>query len=66
MNKNKNTIHVIAKKYKNVKSIELLPFKKLCNVKYDKLGLDFKFKDIPEPSPLIVKEKEKELNCELF
>lgn len=63
---NYSKLSKIAKKYKNVKSIELLPFKKLCNVKYDKLGLDFKFKDIPEPSPLIVKEKEKELNREFF
>ncbi len=35
--------------HKNIIKTEFLPFKKLCSVKYDKLGIDFKFKDIPEP-----------------
>lgn len=30
---------------------ELLPFKKICQVKYDKLGIDFPFAAIPEPKP---------------
>jgi pyruvate formate lyase activating enzyme len=33
-----------------VDKIELLPFKKLCQVKYDMLGIPFPFADIPEPS----------------
>ncbi len=35
---------------KHLKGIELLPFKKLCQVKYDNLNLDFPLKDTPEPS----------------
>ncbi len=33
-----------------VDKVELLPFRKICQVKYDKLRLDFPFKDIPEPT----------------
>ena len=40
----------IIKKYSVIDKTELLPFKKLCSVKYDKLGLDFKFRDIPTPT----------------
>ncbi len=29
---------------------ELLPFKKICQVKYDKMGIKFPFADIPQPS----------------
>ena len=36
--------------YSCVDKIELLPFKKICQVKYDNLGLDFAFKDIPTPT----------------
>ena len=32
----------------NLKRIELLPFRKLCEVKYKQLGLDFALKDTPE------------------
>ena len=40
----------IAKKHPCVDKTELLPFKKLCTVKYEKHGLDFKFADLPEPT----------------
>lgn len=33
-----------------VDKIELLPFKKLCSVKYDKMGIQFPFADFPEPT----------------
>ena len=33
-----------------VDKIELLPFRKICQVKYDKLGISFKFAHLPEPS----------------
>ena len=39
----------IAKDHHVVDKVELLPFKKLCQVKYDKLNLTFPFADIPEP-----------------
>ncbi len=32
-----------------VDKIELLPFRKLCQTKYDAMGLDFPFGDLPEP-----------------
>lgn len=40
----------IADAHPCVDKIELLPFKKLCQVKYDMLGIPFPFADIPEPS----------------
>ncbi|MBE6750513.1 MAG: pyruvate formate lyase-activating protein [Ruminococcaceae bacterium] len=46
---NISLLNEIIKKHACVERAELLPFKKLCTVKYDKLGLDFKFKDLPEP-----------------
>ncbi len=33
-----------------VDKVELLAFRKICQVKYDKLGIDFPFADIPEPT----------------
>ena len=32
-----------------VDKIELLPFKKICQVKYDNMGVEFPFANIPEP-----------------
>lgn len=40
-------LKTIADKYACVDKVELLPFKKVCQVKYDDMGLDFPFKDIP-------------------
>ena len=39
----------IANTYKCVDKIELLPFKKICQVKYDSLNIPFRFSHIPEP-----------------
>ena len=50
----------IAKNVKNLKKIELLPFKKLCTEKYKKLGLPFPLEDTPECPPETI-EKLKEL-----
>lgn len=33
---------------KNIGKIELLPFRKLCSVKYDSLGIEFPLKNYPE------------------
>lgn len=38
----------LAKTAKRLQKIELLPFKKLCLEKYEKLGLEFPLKDTPE------------------
>ena len=60
---NINALKSIIKDHKNIVKTELLPFKKLCSVKYDKLGLDFKFKALPEPCQNTIKTLEKELNA---
>jgi pyruvate formate lyase activating enzyme len=40
----------IASAHPNVDKIELLPFRKICQVKYDDMGLSFPFAHSPEPS----------------
>ena len=40
----------IASEHKCVDKTELLPFRKICQVKYDNMGLKFPFAHIPEPS----------------
>lgn len=39
----------IKEKYACIDRVELLPFKKICQVKYDKMGIEFPFTDIPTP-----------------
>ena len=39
-----------------VDTVELLPFRKLCTVKYEKLGLPFRFGEVPEASAEKVRE----------
>ena len=53
--KNDNDENVLALKeiaatHRVVDKIELLPFRKICQVKYDNMGLDFPFSSLPEPS----------------
>lgn len=38
----------IAVSFKNLKKFEFLPFKKICSMKYDKLGIKFSLADIDE------------------
>lgn len=52
----------IAKAHPCVDKVELLRFRKLCKVKYDKLGMKFPFEDLPEPSQDIMTEFNKLLN----
>ena len=40
----------IADSHKNVDKVELLPFRKICQVKYDNMGIKFPFGDINEPT----------------
>ncbi len=53
----------IIANHKNIIKTELLPFKKLCSVKYDKLQLDFKFKDLSEPTKNKIEELEQKLKA---
>jgi len=39
----------IAARFPCADKIELLPFRKLCMEKYERLGIDFPFASIPEP-----------------
>ena len=40
----------IADGYPVVDKIELLPFRKICQTKYDSMKIDFRFGDLPEPT----------------
>ncbi len=55
---NISALKEIARRYSNIDNIELLPFRKICQVKYDEMGTQFPFADIPEPT----EEKMAELN----
>lgn len=52
----------VADAHSCVDKIELLPFRKICQVKYDRMGIKFPFADIPEPT----KEVMETLNKEIF
>lgn len=41
----------ITKSFSVIDKIELLPFRKICQVKYDNMGIDFPFGHLPECSP---------------
>ena len=46
----------IVAKHKCVDKVELLPFRKICKVKYDNLGIEFPFGRKDEPSPESMKK----------
>lgn len=46
----------ITEKFNCIDKVELLPFKKVCQVKYDNMKLQFPFSHIPEPKPDKIKE----------
>ncbi len=48
----------IAEAHKNVEKIELLPFRKICQQKYDNMGIKFKFGSLPEPERERIKQLE--------
>ncbi len=45
----------IVDNHKCVDKVELLPFRKICQVKYDKMNLEFPFASIPEPEREVIK-----------
>ncbi len=45
----------IADKNPCVDKIELLPFRKICQTKYDNMGLEFRFGNLPEPNVETIK-----------
>lgn len=53
-------LNILKNRYSCIEKIELLPFKKICEVKYNKLNINFPFKDICEtPNELIIKLSKK-------
>ncbi len=44
------TLKELADRHSCVDKIELLPFRKLCTVKYETLGIPFPFAHLPEPT----------------
>lgn len=46
----------LAEKYRCIDKTELLPFKKICKVKYDKLKIPFAFESIPEPDASLMEQ----------
>jgi len=43
-------LRAIAREHPCVDHVELLPFRKICRVKYDKMKIPFPFAHLPEPS----------------
>ena len=52
----------IVSAHGNVDKVELLPFRKICQVKYDKMELDFPFANVPEPTKALMDHLETLLN----
>lgn len=50
------SLRILKNKYPCVDKIELLPFRKVCQVKYDQLKIEFAFKDIPTPDEKTMQE----------
>ena len=48
----------IARRFSNLEKIELLPFRKLCESKYEALGIEFPLKNYPECSKERIRELE--------
>ncbi len=51
----------IYEKYVCIDKTELLPFKKICQVKYDNMGISFPFADIPEASNKTIKKLKEQI-----
>lgn len=52
----------LAKRYPNLKKVELLPFRKMCVTKYRELGIPFPLENTPECSEQLLQELKKELS----
>lgn len=59
---NYTALRDIAQAHPCVDRIELLPFKKICQVKYDEMNLAFPFAAVPEADPRAVRKREILLN----
>lgn len=52
----------IANSHECVQKTELLPFKKICETKYNNMGLDFPLKDTPQPTTELMRKLNSILN----
>ena len=52
----------LASAHPNVDKVELLPFRKICQVKYDQIGIPFPFSQLPESSKEQMERLEEWLN----
>ena len=59
---NINFLKSLKNAYKCIENIELLPFKKMCESKYNNLNIVFKFKDKNEPNEALIKKLNDMLN----
>ena len=60
--KNIEKLKIIANSHKCVQKTELLPLKKLCETKYNNMGLEFPLKSTPEPTPELMEKLNNLLN----
>lgn len=58
---NISKLNELKNKFSCIEKIELLAFKKICKVKYDKLGIEFPFERYETPTKDIMKELQEEL-----
>ncbi len=58
---NVKALNEVAKNHPCVDKIELLPFRKICQVKYDNLKIEFPFSHVPEPTKEVMETLNKEL-----
>jgi pyruvate formate lyase activating enzyme len=56
------TLKSLVNKFACVKKKELLPFKKICQTKYDSLGIKFPFGSLPTPTAELMGKLNNELN----
>ncbi len=61
---NIRSLREIAKEHETVDKTELLPFKKICQVKYDKMGIAFPFADLPTPDGELMKRLNNLMNTQ--
>ena len=46
-----------------IDKVELLPFRKMCRVKYEKMGIDFPFEKYDEPSAAVMERLNEIINA---
>ena len=56
------SLKAIKNKFSCIDKTELLAFKKICQVKYDKMNLEFPFAHIPEPTKDVMEKLENIIN----